>query len=74
MINQVMMEWEKPYMEACIDKSKTQMDDVLEIGFGLVHILQIKIQSYENLKDHHTIVECSSNCDGEKLDRMVRKT
>ena len=31
---QVMMEWEKPYMEACIDELKPK-GDVLEIGFGM---------------------------------------
>ena len=31
---QVMMEWEKPYMEACIDKLEPS-GDVLEIGLGL---------------------------------------
>ena len=30
---QVMMEWEKPYMEAIIDEIKPT-GDVLEIGFG----------------------------------------
>ena len=29
----IMMEWEKPYMEACIDKLQPK-GDVLEIGFG----------------------------------------
>ena len=31
--HQVMMEWEKPYMEAIIDTIKPT-GDVLEIGFG----------------------------------------
>ena len=30
---QVMMEWEKPYMEACVDMLKPK-GHVLEIGFG----------------------------------------
>ena len=30
---QVMMEWEKPYMQACIDALKP-FGDVLEVGFG----------------------------------------
>jgi len=51
---QVMMEWEKPYMEACIDKLKPH-GDVLEIGFGMgysaTHIQKYKPKSY-------TIVEC----------------
>ena len=33
-IHQVMMEWEKPYMEACID-TLDPSGSVLEIGFGL---------------------------------------
>ena len=32
--HQVMMEWEKPYMEACIDELKPK-GNVLEIGFGM---------------------------------------
>lgn len=51
---QVMMEWEKPYMHACIDALKP-FGDVLEIGFGLGysadHIQTYSIQS-------HTIIEC----------------
>tara|TARA_B100000686_G_scaffold264867_1_gene279016 strand:- start:398 stop:1108 length:711 start_codon:yes stop_codon:yes gene_type:complete len=53
---QVMMEWEKPYMEACIDALKPE-GDVLEIGFGCAYSAD-KIQSY-NPKSH-TIIECSS--------------
>ena len=30
---QVMMEWEKPYMEACVDMLKPK-GHVLEVGFG----------------------------------------
>jgi hypothetical protein len=31
----VMMEWERPYMEACVDALKiSPSDSVLEIGFG----------------------------------------
>jgi len=52
--SQVMMEWEKPYMEACIDAIEPE-GDVLEIGFGLgysaTHILNYKPKSY-------TIIEC----------------
>ena len=40
---QVMMEWEKPYMEACIDALKPE-GDVLEIGFGCAYSAD-KIQS-----------------------------
>ena len=53
---QVMMEWEKPYMEACIDVLQPA-GDVLEIGFGCAYSAN-KIQSY-NPKSH-TIVECDS--------------
>jgi len=51
---QVMMEWEKPYMEACIDRLEPS-GDVLEIGFGLGYSAN-RIQSY-NPKSH-TIIEC----------------
>ena len=51
---QVMMEWEKPYMEASIDFLKPK-GDVLEIGFGFGYsasqILKHKPRSY-------TIIEC----------------
>ena len=51
---QVMMEWEKPYMEACIDKLEPS-GDVLEIGFGLGYSAN-RIQSYK--PKSHTIIEC----------------
>jgi SAM-dependent methyltransferase len=51
---QVMMEWEKPYMEACIDALKPT-GDVLEIGFGLGYSAQ-HIQKYK--PKSHTIIEC----------------
>jgi hypothetical protein len=51
---QVMMEWEKPYMEALIDNLKPT-GDVLEIGFGFGYsanrIQQHDIKSY-------TVIEC----------------
>lgn len=50
---QVMMEWEKPYMQACIDALKP-FGDVLEIGFGLGYSAE-HIQSYH--PKSHTIVE-----------------
>ncbi len=50
---QVMMEWERPYMEACID-ALASTGDVLEIGFGCgyasTHIQRYKPRS-------HTIIE-----------------
>jgi len=53
---QVMMEWEKPYMEKSIDKLKPT-GDVLEIGFGLgysaTQIMKYKPKSY-------TVIECDS--------------
>ena len=52
--HQVMMEWEKPYMEACIDKLQPK-GDVLEIGFGMGYSAT-QIQKY-NPKSH-TIIEC----------------
>ena len=52
---QVMMEWEKPYMKALVNKLKPT-GDVLEIGFGLGYsadqIQQHKIKS-------HTIIEAN---------------
>lgn len=51
---QVMMAWEKPYMEACIDKLQPK-GDVLEIGFGMGYSAT-QIQKY-NPKSY-TIVEC----------------
>jgi len=59
---QVMMEWEKPYMEACIDALKPN-GDVLEIGFGCAYSAN-HIQSY-NPKSH-TIIEC----DGEVIKKL----
>lgn len=50
---QVMMEWEKPYMQACIDELQP-FGDVLEIGFGLGYSAT-HIQSYK--PKSHTIVE-----------------
>ena len=51
---QVMMEWEKPYMEECI-KALEPRGDVLEIGFGLGYsaraLCSYPIQSY-------TVIEC----------------
>ena len=54
--NQIMMEWEKPYMEACIDKLNPY-GRVLEMGFGLGYSAN-RIQTYENVKEH-VIIECS---------------
>jgi len=52
--HQIMMEWEKPYMEACIQKLQP-FGDVLEIGFGFgysaTEIQKFPINSY-------TVIEC----------------
>ena len=53
---QVMMEWEKPYMHACIDALKP-FGDVLEIGFGLGYSAE-RIQTYH--PKSHTIIEYPS--------------
>ena len=51
---QVMMEWEKPYMEACIDFLKPK-GDVLEIGFGMGYSAT-QIQKHK--PKSYTILEC----------------
>jgi hypothetical protein len=51
---QVMMEWEKPYMEACVAALQPR-GDVLEIGFGLGYSATA-IQKF--LPASHTIIEC----------------
>ena len=56
MATQIMMEWEKPYMEACIDKLNPY-GRVLEIGFGLGYSAN-HIQTYKNIEEH-VIVECA---------------
>lgn len=54
---QVMMEWERPYMIACVDALRiTSESDVLEIGFGCAYSAE-RIQSAGPRS--HTIVECS---------------
>jgi len=50
---QVMMEWEKPYMEACIDALEP-FGDVLEVGFGCGYSATF-IQKYK--PKSHTIIE-----------------
>ena len=51
--HQVMMQWEKPYMESCIDKLQPK-GDVLEIGFGMGYSAT-QIQKYK--PKSHTIIE-----------------
>ena len=53
--HQVMMAWEKPYMEKCIEYLEPQ-GSVLEIGFGLGYSAT-KLCSYENVSEY-TVVEC----------------
>ena len=55
-VHQVMMEWEKPYMEACIEKLDPS-GSVLEIGFGLAYSATA-ICSNPNVKEY-TVIECS---------------
>ena len=50
---QVMMAWEKPYIEACIDALKPS-GDVLEVGFGFGYSAE-RIQHYH--PHLHTIIE-----------------
>ncbi|DAZ97463.1 TPA: hypothetical protein N0F65_009946 [Lagenidium giganteum] len=53
---QVMMEWEKNYMEQCVDALCIQPHErVLEIGFGLAYSAS-RIQSYRPAV--HAIIEC----------------
>ena len=54
-IHQVMMEWEKPYMEKCIEVLEPS-GHVLEIGFGLGYSAK-KICSYDIAS--YTVIECS---------------
>jgi len=54
---QVMMEWERPYMVACVDAlCIDDTCDVLEVGFGCAY-------SADRIQHHnprsHTIIECS---------------
>ena len=54
---QVMMEWEKPYMEAMVEKLNPS-GDVLEIGFGMGYSA-IAIQKFDI--NSHTIIEADEN-------------
>ncbi len=53
--HQVMMAWEKPYMEKCIEYLEP-CGSVLEIGFGLGYSAT-KLCSYENVTEY-TVIEC----------------
>ena len=54
--NQVMMEWEKPYMEELVKRLQPK-GNVLEVGFGLGYSASA-IQQYDI--NTHTIIECDS--------------
>lgn len=54
--HQVMMEWEKPYMEKCIELLKPS-GKVLEIGFGLGYSAT-KICEYDEVTEYN-VIECS---------------
>ena len=53
---EVMMEWEQPYMETCIDILEPS-GSVLEIGFGLGYSAK-KLCLNENVKKY-SVIECS---------------
>ena len=55
--DQVMMEWEKPYMEAMVEKLNPA-GDVLEIGFGMGYSANA-IQKFDI--NSHTIIEADVN-------------
>ena len=54
--HQVMMEWEKPYMQKCIDYLDP-VGSVLEIGFGLGY--SAKAICFKKNVKKYTIIECS---------------
>ena len=54
-VHQVMMEWEKPYMEKCIEHLDPS-GSVLEIGFGMGYSAE-KLCSFENVTEY-TVIEC----------------
>ena len=55
--DQVMMEWEKPYMEALVEKLNPS-GDVLEIGFGMGYSADA-MQKFDI--NSHTIIEADEN-------------
>ena len=56
-IHQIMMEWEKPYMEKCIELLSPH-GSILEIGFGMGYSAS-KIQEYATDITSHVIIECN---------------
>lgn len=61
--DQVMMEWEKPYMKALVDRLEP-CGDVLEIGFGLgysaSYISKYKIDSYTVIESDQEVAKRAS--------------
>ena len=55
---QVMMEWEKPYMEKCIEKLAPR-GSVLEIGYGFGYSARALCNN-PNITEY-TVIECSPN-------------
>lgn len=57
---QVMMSWEKPYMEKCIDVLKPH-GDVLEIGFGMAYsataINKYRLRSYSVIEKNKDVIK-----------------
>jgi hypothetical protein len=54
--HQIMMEWEKPYMEESIKQLKP-FGKVLEIGFGMGYSAT-KICSFKNVEEYN-VIECT---------------
>ena len=67
---QIMMEWEKPYMEECINTLNPQ-GDILEIGFGLGYSAN-QIRKYP-IKSH-TIIEADDTIYKDLLNWADSKT
>ena len=65
----VMMEWEKPYMEKCIEYLQP-IGSVLEIGFGMGYSAE-KICSYDTVTSY-TVIECSPQV-WDKYDSFAKK-
>ena len=42
--HQVMMQWEQNLMEKCIDELNPINGDVLEVGFGMVKMVEFKLK------------------------------
>ena len=57
---QVMMDWEKPYMEKCVDILKPH-GDILEIGFGMGYsataINKHRLRSYTVIEKDENVIK-----------------